>query len=350
MKKCYLSLYFFLITVIFLPFRIFSCTSFADYSETPVYGYNFDYPDRSLRFRFYKGQGFDLLAFEMFEDGNWSRIGHFTADGIHTAMLLLYPQRVTVHKQSEKDVSVNSIGSWVYTLRTIDEILAHVNRVNLFESMPRIHRVFYGPDKAFACEASPNGNFISLSEPNGYLVTTNFELFKFDNLPPDKVHGPGEDRYRTAVQDIEKARNSTGMNGDAAMRILERTAASGGSYKTLCSMVFIPETLSLRVVFDRNFEKEFIVSLTEKTVTAKWEGATSVPVKIGGKGVTEELLLTWLNNDPSDDWMGGNENTFIVMILSGTATFLFVTVVICIYRTRKKISRNSKMVSQDNTL
>jgi len=283
---------------------IHPCTSFADYSREPVYGLNFDSLDYDIRFRFYEGHGFGLLAFEFYQDGQWLRMAHFTTDGLHTAGLLLYPPLSVVRAQSDSDVNIIETGSWIYELRSIEAILARVNQVRLHEDGVRSHHVFLGPREAFVCEATKDGNYVERSEAGGYLVTTNFELHKFRGQGPEKVYGVGDSRYRVATRLIESARAAGTMDGDEGMRILRGAAAEAGDFKTRCSMVFMPETLSLKVVFARNFDREYVISLKDRTVTANWPEAQGKFAKIGKGGVYKADLLSWENDDPSDDWKG----------------------------------------------
>lgn len=294
--------YFALASIV--PAPIHPCTSFADYSREPVYGLNFDSLDYDIRFRSYEGRGFGLLAFEFYQDGQWLRMAHFTMDGLHTAGLLLYPPLSVVRAQSNTDVNIIETGSWIYELRSIDAILARVNQVRLHEDSVRSHHVFFGPRESFVCEATKDGNYVKRSESGGYLVTTNFELHKFHDQGPEKVYGVGDSRYRIATRLIESARAAGTMDGDEGMRILRGAAAEAGDFKTRCSMVFLPETLSIKVVFARNFDREYIISLKDRTVTANWPEANGKRAKIGKGGVYKADLLTWGNDDPSDDWKG----------------------------------------------
>lgn len=307
--------------IVFFPAPVQPCTSFADYSAEPVYGLNFDSLDHNLRFMFYKGNGFDLLAFEFFQDDVWGRMAHFTTQGMHNAGLLLYPNRITIPKQAETDEHSMTTAAWMYELDSIDEFRDRINNTRFYDGVPRSHHALYGPEYGLFFEPAQNGNYIQQSDPGGYLVLTNFEMSKFHGQPPEKVYGVGDSRYRAAHRSIKAIRESGTMNGAAAMSVLRDARADAGDMKTRCSMVFLPEEQTLTLTFDRNFEKKFIISLRDRTVTANWPGANPAPAKIGKKGVYKEDLLTWTNDDPSDDWKGSQDFPLaLVLLLAGAGS------------------------------
>lgn len=307
--------------IVFFPVPVQPCTSFADYSDEPVYGLNFDSLDHNLRFNFYKGAGFDLLAFEFFQDDVWVRMAHFTTNGLHSAGLLLYPNRMAVPKQADTDLSIYETTAWMYELSSINDISARINKIQFHDDSPRGHYVFCGPEYGLILEPAQDGNYIQQSDPDGYLVLTNFEMSKFHGQPPEKVYGVGDSRYRAAHRSIKAIRESGTMNGAAAMNVLRDAAADSGDMKTRCSMVFLPEEQTLTITFDRNFEKKFIISLKNRTVAASWPGANSAPAKIGKKGVYKADLLTWTNDNPSDDWKGSQDFPLaLVLLLAGAGS------------------------------
>ncbi len=297
---CTLTLALALIT----PAPLLPCTSFADYSASPVYGLNFDSLDYDLRFMFYEGTGFDLLAFEFLEENQWGRMAHYTTNGLHNAGLLLYPPRTTVPRRDATDISILDTGAWMYELPAIDDFRARIEQVRFHEGPVRSHHVFYGPDYGLYCEAGIDGNYVRRSEPKGFLVLTNFEMKKFDGQPPEKYYGVGDSRYRAALSSLKAIRDLGTMNGDTAMGVLRNAVAEAGDMKTRCSMVFLPDRLTLTVAFDRDFDKRFVISLADRTVARDWPGADPTPVRIGTKGVSKADLLSWSNADPADDWKG----------------------------------------------
>ncbi len=321
-----------------LPARLHPCTSFADYSASPVYGLNFDSQDHDLRFMFYKGKGFDLLAFEFFQDNQWNRMAHYTTNGLHNAGLLLYPPRTAVPKREATDVDIVDTWAWMYELPSIDDFRARIDRTRFHEGPIRSHHVFYGPEYGLFCEAGLEGNYVRRSEPKGFLVLTNFEMKKFDGQPPEKYYGVGDSRYRAALSSLKAVRDLGTMNGPSAMGILHNAAADAGDMKTRCSMVFLPDQLTLTVAFDRDFDRRFVISLRDRSVARAWPGSDPTPVRIGKKGVSKADLLSWSNADPADDWKGSPDVPLIPILVLAGALVLFA-ILSFVRRARRTRSR-----------
>lgn len=323
-----------LILALLIPAPVHPCTSFADYSAEPIYGLNFDSQDHDLRFMFYEGYGFDVLAFEFFQDDQWNRMAHYNTKGLHNAGLLLYPARTTVPKGPATDKEITEIGVWMYELQTIDAFRERIEKTRFYEGPVRGHEAVYGPEYGLYCEAGPDANYVQRSEPKGFLVLTNFEMRKFHGQPPEKYYGVGDSRYRAALSSLKVGRDAGIMNAQSAMGILQNAASDAGDFKTRCSMIFQPNDLTLTVAYDRNFDKRFVISLKDKTVARAWPGADPAPVKIGKKGVSKADLLTWSNADPADDWKGSPDypaaRTLPLTVL------LAVIVLAALYRLRRR--------------
>lgn len=295
------------------PVRVFPCSAFADFSKDPIYGFNFDSMDFDLRFMFYKGRGSDIFAFEFFQDNNWVRMTHMTSDGLFTSGgLLLFPSRAVVSGSSENDLALWKTTYWVYDSSTLDDIVTRLSGVRLVDDGIRCHNMFADPSGAVTVEATVDGNYVKHAPRGGYAVLTNFALAQFEGKDMENMYGLGDNRYRTAVREIEALRNSGSMSVDEGMKILRAVKQDAGDWKTRCSLVLNPMDLTIRIALQRNWEKTYTFSLKDRTVKADWEGAGGHTAKIGKKGVTAAELASWQNDDPADDWKGSSDTLPIV--------------------------------------
>lgn len=312
-------IFFFLLL---LPLKVYPCSAFADFSNDPVYGFNFDSLDYDLRFMFYKGHDSDIFAFEFFQDNGWCRMTHLTSDGLFTSGgLLLYPSHAIVRSSSNDDIAIWKTTYWVYELSALSDIVARLSHVRLVDEGIRSHILFADPSGAVTVEATQSGNYVKHAPQGGCAVLTNFGLAQFEGQEMERMYGMGDNRYRTAVREIEALRKTGSMGPEKGMTILRAIKQDAGDWKTRCSLVANPNNLTVRVALQRNWDKTFTFSLKDRTVKADWEGAGDRIAKVGKKGVTAAELASWQNDDPADDWKGSPDT------LQRTVCMIFALVI-----------------------
>ena len=126
-------------------------------------------------------------------------------------------------------------------------------------------------------EATKKDAFIQ-SHKQTAAVMTNFPIRTLERATIDTFDGIGADRYRTACRFLEN--RPSGITANQAMNLLSRVTNRDPKYPTACSMVFLPDTLEIRLVAHRNFDTVHRILLKEGTLI-KADG-TSLPIPEGG--------------------------------------------------------------------
>jgi hypothetical protein len=245
-----------------------ACTGFAVYSDSPVYGMNFDYdPDVPVRLLIDDSGGTRVfhLAFVM-GPRRMPRTAGMNEHGLFVSTQELHP----MEKAGPPEPGEQCPGGLYYqslpeftSVADVEEHLETTTMVNCHDKT--LHLLFADPSGA-AIIVEPAGylpgddghRITRISD--GRLVMTNFANCLFAGVDRDSIFGFGADRYRIAHDYLDE--NSDGFNVESGLELLERA-----SWRyTRCSMVFDPAAREAYVALEGDFSKILRVSLDDATV------------------------------------------------------------------------------------
>ena len=189
--------------------------------------------------------------------------------------------------------------SGLYHQESVADVLALVNEYQISNSSLTLHNHFADPSGAAVVVEVVDGQEELTAISDQFSVMTNFLVSSIQGQPLDAVEGAGADRYRIATQGIQEEMDD--FQVESGLRILEETALLG-EVSTQASMVFDPVNLLVYIALDHDFEKIWLVSLEEKTISTfrGFEGVGSIP--LDHQGVTEKALVEMDLSTPSDQF------------------------------------------------
>ena len=268
---------------------VFGCTGFAVYGETPIYGMNFDYPPTELKWVAWRED--DTGVFAMFlqtEDGGFLPTVGMNDQGLFSSVQMQYPQEAGRRSRGENDLYISELLDCLNDYGSVDDVLGMLDGKRLIQ-WPDItlHTLLAdAAGNALIAEAGETHNEI-IPMTGDFIVMTNFKNADFRDQPYDRVTGVGADRYKTASHYI---REQDGFGIDQAFETL-RLTTQGGSYPTLCSMVFAPEEQSVYVALSRDFDHIWKVSIADSTIETYWGFDEDLKFYIPEDGVTASDLM-----------------------------------------------------------
>ncbi|MFH1688976.1 MAG: linear amide C-N hydrolase [Candidatus Eisenbacteria bacterium] len=241
-----------------------ACTSFAVYSETALYGMNFDYdPAVPVRLTIEESDG--TRAFHLaFVRGprRIPRTAGMNEHGLFVAQQELNPMVPDAPgrgpgEQCPWELYAQALADFAAVSDVEEHLLTHQ-----MVDCPSVtlHLLFADPTgRAMIVEPGEDGTAVTPIERDR-IVMTNFANCRFVNDDIDHVRGVGADRYKLAHDYIEEHFESFDVaNG---LELLERTSWE----LTRCSMVFDPELGEIYVALERDFDRIFRVSLEDGTI------------------------------------------------------------------------------------
>lgn len=322
--------------------RGYACTSFAVYSEEPVYAMNFDYPETEIRFIVVDNS--DLKAFFMqfdymtYKEGNQfaSTLG-MNSKGLFTTLQMQYPQLTGKRNKKKDEIYIYELVDFCAGSENVPEVLRAVeNRKFIHMEGLTLHSMLADTEgNAVIAEVGKDQNEL-LPITGDFIVMTNFKNSDYRDKPFNKVSGAGADRYIKAWQYIEE--NRDGFCLDNALECLKMTAQQY-QYPTLASAVFVPDEQSVYIALRREFEKLWKISLQDGTIEAYKGFEENIKFTIPDEGVLASDLL---NNDFSkyeafnaaESSADGSKTGFIYPVIA--ASVIAVLLLIYLFRKRQK--------------
>ncbi len=275
------------VALVINPSISLACTGFAVYDSEAIYGMNFDYPPRELRFSLTSTWERQVFRMEFPQDGSWYSTVGMNSDGVFSSAQMLYPVPPAVPSGPD-DLPIWAAAD--YALKqssSASAVLSLVNSRRLVEGETSLHiLVADSSGTAFVLEPGVSGNRITPIQDR-FLVMTNFPLADFAGQDYLKTRGAGADRYQKAWPFIQ---TNLGQFGAAqAMETLNLARNSGGS-PTLVSMVFLPQREEVLIALDGDQSKLWKASLKERIISTEkgFEGNGSLV--LDEKGVLASSL------------------------------------------------------------
>jgi hypothetical protein len=170
----------------------------------------------------------------------------------------------------------------------VADVLALVDEFQITNSSLTLHDLFADPGgEAVVVEVIEDQEELTAISGKS-IVMTNFPVSSIRGQPIEEIEGVGADRYQIATLGIQD--NLDEFQVDDGLRILEETALEG-EFSTQASMVFDPINLEVYIALDRDFNKIWLVSLKENTISTfrGFKGRETLPVD--HNGVKEEVMI-----------------------------------------------------------
>lgn len=310
-----------------------ACTSFAVYSQEPIYGMNFDwFYDTELKFlvlnesRYGDNFEFFSLVFDIEGNDGYSLV---MSNGLFFSLQEQRPAEAGIdnfNELAEDEIVISQVVSEAVIKQLLVPDLDVPGVIENIQGRKFVQLTYEG---CHILAADPQGNAAILEvgkEENeilpiagDFIVMTNFPNSLFKGLPYNLVYGTGADRYIKAYEYIDQHLDNFDI--DHAFEALKHTTQDF----TLCSLVCDPLRNNIYFALNRDFEKIWKISLKEKTIET-WQGfEKEVKLPIPEEGITAEDLLAIDTSSKTADRSG---LYWKIGIISGAAIMLTVIIIL----------------------
>lgn len=266
-----------------------ACTSFAVYSESPLYGMNFDYPDVPIQFTIREFGDLSVFQMEFNPEGGYIPTAGMNSAGLFASSQMLFPEMPETFPGDGTPMTIWQLYQAVlYHRESVADVLALVDEFQITNSGLTLHDLFADPGgEAVVVEVIEDQEELTAISGKS-IVMTNFPVSSIRGQPIEEIEGVGADRYQIATLGIQD--NLDEFQVDDGLRILEETALEG-EFSTQASMLFDPINLEVYIALDRDFNKIWLVSLKENTISTfrGFKGRETLPVD--HNGVKEEVMI-----------------------------------------------------------
>ena len=264
-----------------------ACTGFAVYSDSPVYGMNFDY-DPSVPVRLLIDDSGGTRAFHVaFVKGprRMPRTAGMNEHGLFVSTQELHPMVQAgppgPGEQCPGGLYYQSLPEFT-SVSDVEEHLETTRMVNCHGVT--LHLLFADPTgRAIVVEPGDDGHRVTEIERDR-LVMTNFANCRFEETDRDSVYGVGADRYRIAHDYLDE--HFEGFDVADGLELLE----SASWRATRCSMVFDPLAGEVYVALEGDFSRVYRVSLEDATIETHSGFEEHESWKLGRFGVSTAVL------------------------------------------------------------
>jgi hypothetical protein len=270
------------------PSSPWACTSFAVYNGSPLYGMNFDYPDVPIRFTIQEYGDLKIFQMEFRDQTQFVPTVGMNSSGLFSSSQMLFPEQPSFRGSDEFMNLWQLFQAGLYRHHSTAEVLGLVEEYQIINSGLTLHDLFADPlGNAVIIEVIDEQEKL-IPMTGQYIVMTNFPISSIQGQPISEIEGAGADRYQIADQIIHE--NLDDFQVDTGFQILEETALRG-EVSTQASMVFDPIDQKVYLALDLDFNKIWVVSLTENNIST-WKGFSGRgTLPLDHRGVTEKELL-----------------------------------------------------------
>lgn len=271
-----------------------ACTSFAVYSEQPIYGMNFDYAQFPMKLRIVTTG--DLRTFHLSfekqfgEKRFFANTGGMNSKGLFYACQGLYPVAPIPPEPKKGALPLYLLNAMPEKAGTVNEIEQACDTHHLVQIKgASIHTLFADKTgKAMVVETDKKQNILT-HRTNNFIVMANFANHSLAGKSYKEAKGIGDDRYKIMCEYLEE--NQKDFDVEHGLTLLEKAFNQNPEYPTTCSMVFTPETNRVYIAFHRDFSRIWKISLTEGEIETfrGFQAKTRLP--LGEDGILVSNLL-----------------------------------------------------------
>jgi hypothetical protein len=271
------------------------CTSFAAYFGRPLYGMNFDFRERDIQFRIETYRGISSLLVSFAEEGEYLYIAGMNENGVFFNFQIEESAADMSDLKPNNNIEIGTLFEKAMSsskdLGSICEIIQS-NTVKVEGSL-NLHSLLADKQgNAFILETDGYKNYIC-KNPEKFIVMTNFPNRELADKPLHQVCGAGTDRYKLACSYIRD--NKESFNMEHAFKILKMAAQSKEHCKTICSMVFLPDTNEMYFTLNNDDSKMWKISIKNMVLESYRGSKDAVKLMLNSeKGVLSSELLSLL--------------------------------------------------------
>jgi hypothetical protein len=250
-----------------------ACTGFAVYSDSPIYGMNFDY-DLDVPVRLLIDDSGGTRAFHLaFIRGPrmMPRTAGMNEHGLFVSTQELHPMAKAGPPGPGEQCPGGLYRQTLSEFATVADVAEHLETTRMVNCHNLSLHVLFADPSGDAMIVEPAGytpgdvesgskdHHITRPE-DGRIVMTNFANCRFVGADRDSIFGFGADRYRISHDYLDE--NVDGFDVEDGLELLERA-----SWRyTRCSLVFDPVAREVYVAIEGDFSKILRVSLDDATV------------------------------------------------------------------------------------
>lgn len=276
-----------ILSMIILVVPTQACSSFAAYSNTALYGLNFDFPgDPELLFLMEQDEGeirHFTLCFEA--SGTFVRMAGMNAAGLMASLQAVPYRAGTPRLGSSKGMDISALMTRALrTAETVDEVRKLVDSQRIIH-VPGfdLHCLFADRHgKALIVEIGAKGNLVVTNTGNS-IVMTNF--YNSDFGPGDPVIAPGGVRYDVITLGLQEYMGN--LTPQAGFDLLQ----SAFQPTTQASLVFLPAEQRVYFTIRRDMSRVWQVNLADGTIATESGFAVAKSVKL--EQIPGSELLEW---------------------------------------------------------
>lgn len=304
----------------------YGCTSFAVFSTNNLYGMNFDYPETEIRIIIHQTELGKAIALEFKEGNEYIPFVGMNSKGLLVASQMLYPNKQPKEKLEKNEIYIGELGSLIGVHEKVGQIENYILDKKLVNMPITIHKLFadkYG-DSMIVEVGDYENNIVKTNE--NFIVMTNFSNSNFIDKDYHEVYGVGADRFKIAYEHIKD--NFDEFDIDSGWEVLKRTVQPSGSYPTLCSMMFNPESGDIYIALNRDFQKIWKISLENETIESLTGFEKPIEFKIEPRGILASELTnvgedTTIISDKSENEIKASGSTNKLYWIFGLG-FIFI--------------------------
>lgn len=289
MKKACLVLSVLILLSVFSCLPAEGCTSFAEYSDTILYGMNFDYPETELMFVIDKSENGKVIEVLFKKGENILGSSAMNEQGLFMTFQTQFPLQMSKSELSDNEMNTWDLFWMIWKYQKCEQVKYYLKDKRLVNMNVTVHQLFadrYGD--SFIVEVGDDDNVIIPIEGQ-FIVMTNFTNSWFIGKPYTEVIGAGDDRYKTAYEHIQK--NINNFSVETGLETLALTQQSDSAFPTLCSMIFDPESKEVYIALNRDFSKVWKLSMEKETIESFKGFDKPITVKMKPEGILASELI-----------------------------------------------------------
>lgn len=259
---------FFLLTMVLFNNHAIACTSFAVYASDTLYAMNFDFPVTELRFSIRTYGQYKYFRMHFDQQGVWRFVTGMNENGqMSTTQMVSPAYQANLLPGETPWIISDCASSYLSFYEDVPMLQTYIDTSNTRLTQPPVfglHVLLADKNgNAIVAETGADSNMYTYPDSN-FLVMTNFNNHLFWGQHYTQVAGSGAERYKTAYSYISQ--NITGFSLEDCIQVLNLTKQSSGSYPTICSFVFDPDSSFIYIMLNRNFNQIFRASLNEEYI------------------------------------------------------------------------------------
>ncbi|MGI6084907.1 MAG: hypothetical protein ACOYIF_05615 [Acetivibrionales bacterium] len=206
----------------------------------------------------------------------------------------------------------------LYNYANVEQDNDYLKDKIIFYSQTEMHDMFADINgTSQIVEVGKDKNMISPIQDK-FLIMSNFSYYYFKDMPYKEINAKGADRYIAGYDYV--ANNIEQFDLINGMEMLEAMKCEDNSFYTLGSFLYEPDTNSVYIAVNRDFDKIWKVSIQDETIES-YKGFDE-PIKIK---INQKIKLSDLKK-MAEYKTNGTKNLIIIamVLLAALASSIFI--------------------------